>query len=192
MHVSLNKLANNSPNPNEFLQRYNELKAKNVRDLDAFVFFLGELSDKPETVNIKRILEPRQNFTSSTFTEATLIPESVSSGTTSSKLSSTALAEMKDKVLKGTSSGFITLSPNALTSISKLALSEKSKIRRKETSIPSYPEYPAWMNERPNLTWDFYPHPEKFESEVEVNKLTLTLQEDMIVDDLLNCMSVRI
>ncbi|RMZ99511.1 gamma-tubulin complex component [Brachionus plicatilis] len=96
---------------------------------------------------------------------------------------------MKDKVLKGTSSGIYTLSPTALTSISKLALSEKSKSRRKETKLQIYPEYPSWMHERLNLTWDFYPNPEKFEIDCEVNKLTLSVQEDMIVDDLLNCMS---
>lgn len=99
---------------------------------------------------------------------------------------------MKDKVLKGATSGFITLSPTALTSISKLAFSEKSKNRRKESKFQIYPEFPIWMQERPNLTWDFYPNPEKFEIDCEVSKLTLSTQEDMIVDDLLNCMSVSI
>lgn len=99
---------------------------------------------------------------------------------------------MKDKVLKGTTSGIITLSPTALTSISKLAFSEKSKSRRKECKFHIYPEFPSWMHERLNLTWDFYPNPEKFEIDCEVNKLTLSTQEDMIVDDLLNCMSVSL
>lgn len=98
---------------------------------------------------------------------------------------------MKDKVLKGSSSPIVTISASALTSISKIAFSDKSKSRRKETKLQIYPEYPSWMNERPNLTWDFYPNPEKFEIDCEVNKLTLTAQEDMIVDDLLNCMSVN-
>ena len=92
MHESLTKLANNSPCPSEFTQKYNELKGKNVRDLDAFVFFLSELSDKSETPGIKRLLEPRHNFTPNV--ESTLIPDSVSSGNSSSKLSSTVLAEV--------------------------------------------------------------------------------------------------
>ncbi|RNA39511.1 gamma-tubulin complex component 2 [Brachionus plicatilis] len=92
MHESLTKLANNSSNPSEFTQKYNELKGKNVRDLDAFVFFLSELCEKAETPGIKKLLEPRQNFTSTI--ESTIVPDSISSGNSSSKLSSTALAEV--------------------------------------------------------------------------------------------------
>jgi hypothetical protein len=46
------KLANNCRNPDEFLQKYDELKTKNARDLDAMVFFMSEVCDKPEVIKI--------------------------------------------------------------------------------------------------------------------------------------------
>lgn len=97
---------------------------------------------------------------------------------------------MKEKVLKGNTNGVITLSQNALSSISKLAISEKSMTSRRKRETTNFPEYPSWVHERLNLSWDFYPSVEKFESDCEINKLSLTLQEDMVVDDLLNCMCV--
>lgn len=57
----------------------------------------------------------------------------------------------------------ITLSPNIMSSLSKIALTEKTHQRQKK-EIANCPEYPNWMSERPYLSWDFYPNPEKFES----------------------------
>ena len=57
----------------------------------------------------------------------------------------------------------ITLSPNIMSSLSKIALTEKTHQRQKK-EITNCPEYPNWMSERPYLSWDFYPNPEKFES----------------------------
>lgn len=72
---------------------------------------------------------------------------------------------MKEKVLKGGTSNIITLSPNILSSISKIALSDKTLTKSKKDSVlPNYPEYSNWIHDRPYLSWDFYPNPEKFES----------------------------
>ena len=48
MHQAKAKLADSSPNQNEFIKKYDELKARNVRDLDALVYFLAEINDKAE------------------------------------------------------------------------------------------------------------------------------------------------
>ncbi len=51
MHQAKAKLADSCANPDEFVQKYDDLKSKNVPDLDAIVFFLAEISDKPEVFN---------------------------------------------------------------------------------------------------------------------------------------------
>ena len=48
MHQAKVRLTENSTNPAEFIRQYDELKGRNVKDLDALVFFLSEISDKPE------------------------------------------------------------------------------------------------------------------------------------------------
>ena len=48
MHQAKSKLAENSPNSNEFLQKYDDLKSRNLRDLDALVYFLAEINDKSD------------------------------------------------------------------------------------------------------------------------------------------------
>lgn len=74
-----------------------------MRDLDALVFLLAELNDKPEAAQIKKLFSTKLgNSSLSTFNDATLVAESGSSGTggsNSSKLSSTALAEVKCKII---------------------------------------------------------------------------------------------
>lgn len=50
MHQAKLKLAERSPNADEFIMKYDELKARNVKDLDAFVYFLADISDKQEVM----------------------------------------------------------------------------------------------------------------------------------------------
>jgi len=50
MYQIKDKLASNCRNPDDFLQKYDELKTKNARDLDAMVFFMSEICDKPEVI----------------------------------------------------------------------------------------------------------------------------------------------
>ena len=48
MHQAKAKLADSSPNKTDFIKKYDDLKARNVRDLDALVYFLAEINDKTE------------------------------------------------------------------------------------------------------------------------------------------------
>ena len=47
-HQAKMRVAEASPNPHDFLQKYDELKSRNARDLDSLVAFLAEIVDKPE------------------------------------------------------------------------------------------------------------------------------------------------
>ncbi len=72
---------------------------------------------------------------------------------------------MKEKVLKGTTgSQVLTVPPSFLNSLSKIAITEKTVLRSKKETNLNCPDYPLWNQERPYLSWDFYPNPEKFES----------------------------
>ena len=71
---------------------------------------------------------------------------------------------MKEKVLKSSNSNIIQVSPSILNSLSKIVITEKTMMRPKKEVILNCPEYPSWNQERPFLSWDFYPNPEKFES----------------------------
>ena len=42
------KLAEHSKNPDDFNQKYADLRVKNVREVDPLVHFLAEIADKPE------------------------------------------------------------------------------------------------------------------------------------------------
>jgi hypothetical protein len=99
---------------------------------------------------------------------------------------------MKEKLLQNNSSGLINISSNILASLPKTSASDKTATKSKiSVSGSQFQDYPIWLNERAFLSWDFYPNSEKFEQDVDSNKLSLSQQEDMIIDDILNCMSVR-
>ena len=63
--------------------------------------------------------------------------------------------------------------------------------RVKQETTKKCLEYPSWVHERLHLSWDFYPNPEKLESDVDASKMSISAQEEQLVDDLLNCMIVR-
>lgn len=96
------------------------------------------------------------------------------------------------------SNSVLTLSPTIMSSISRIGLTDRTLSgsallkQKKDQLALNCPEYPSWVNERLYLSWDFYPNPEKFETDSEINKLSLSLQEDMIIEDLLNCMAVSL
>lgn len=178
-------------NPEDFIQKYDELNVKNVRELDQLVWFLGEVIDKNDMKQFLSV-KPLANSTALDHLDSTNIGNGTSiatSGSSGSKLSSSALAEMKEKVLKNTSSNVIQVTPSILSSLSKMGLSEKNTMRsKKKEESHVNPDFPAWNQDRLYLSWDFYPNPEKFESDSQIDKLSLSMQEDMIIEDLLNCM----
>ena len=62
MQIVKQKLATNSQKVQEFLLRYDELKLKNVRELDSFVYFLGEINDKQEVCTRVTLLKKMRIF----------------------------------------------------------------------------------------------------------------------------------
>ena len=102
MHQAKAKICENSKRPEEFTQKYNVLKGRNCRELDALVFFLAEISDKPD---LKQFLSAKPVAHStlhdtllSTTAHGAGASTSTGGSSSGSKLSQSALAEMKEKV----------------------------------------------------------------------------------------------
>ncbi|CAF4422889.1 unnamed protein product [Rotaria socialis] len=178
------KLFLHTSSANEFVELYDSLKARHVRDLDSVVFMLSSIVDNPEIQDLLKpprsksttITSPQQRrFNSQTRTTTT------SPTSTISKIHSTnILAEMKDTLLR----------PSATVSQAGSIISEND-IRRRVMTPSSSLEFlgrPAWFTERLRLVWDFYPTPEKFEPDVAIGRLSVIEQEAIIVEDLLLCM----
>ena len=95
---------------------------------------------------------------------------------------------MKEKVLKPSSSSNI-ITSNLMHSLSRFNLDKSSATTiRTKREITNCPDYPSWVHDRLHLSWDFYPNPEKLEPDVDASKMSISAQEEQLVDDLLNCM----
>lgn len=53
-HQAKRKIAEASTTPIEFLAKYDELKSKNMRDLDPLVFLLSQLTEEEQTKKVVR------------------------------------------------------------------------------------------------------------------------------------------
>ncbi|CAF0794160.1 unnamed protein product [Adineta ricciae] len=181
------KLFANSASANEFVELYDSLKARHVRDLDSVIIILSQIVDNHEVRELVKQSRPlsttmtspqqkRVHNQSRTTTTTTTSPTS----TMSKVHSAHVLAEMKDNLLRPTS----TLSqPGSIMS--------DGEIRRRAITPSTSTEFlgrPSWLNERLRLLWDFYPTPEKFEPDVAIGRLSVAEQEAIIVEDLLLCM----
>ncbi|CAF3787341.1 unnamed protein product, partial [Adineta steineri] len=177
------KLFSNSLSANEFVELYDSLKARHVRDLDSIIIILSHIVDNPE---IRELLKPFRSL-STTMTSPQQKRVNNQTRTTTSPTSTMSkihsahvLAEMKDTLLRPMS----TLSqPGSIMS--------DGDIRRRTVTPSSSTEFlsrPPWFNERLRLLWDFYPTPEKFEPDVAIGRLSVMEQEAIIVEDLLLCM----
>ena len=77
---------------------------------------------------------------------------------------------MKEKVLKGsTSIQNLNWNQATLQAFQK-SIAEKQTINKPALNQFQFTEFPAWYKERPYLSWDFYPNPEKFEAVNSLNK----------------------
>ncbi|CAF3021039.1 unnamed protein product [Rotaria sp. Silwood2] len=179
------KLYSNSLSANEFVELYDSLKARHVRDLDSIVMILSSIVDNSE---IQDLLKPsRSKSTTMTSPQQKRLNNQPRTTTTSptstiSKVHSPhVLAEMKDTLLR----------PTTATISQAGSIMSENDIRRRILTPSSSTEFlgrPAWFNERLRLIWDFYPTPEKFEPDVAIGRLSVIEQEAIIVEDLLLCM----
>lgn len=168
---AVKKLAESSPNRADFLKKYDELKAKNVRDLDALVCCLHKIGedDRSKTF-LARNTQRRMEKSGST--EGTLVTKKSHSG----KLTSEELFHLRTRLLKSTSEN-----PSSQTSL-KAPCSVSS-------GIPKFPQVPDWVRNRANLTMDFVIGPGDCRDPGAImGAIPLPSQEHELLEDLLFCL----
>ncbi|RVE59987.1 hypothetical protein OJAV_G00193930 [Oryzias javanicus] len=176
-HSAKVKLAEFSKTPEDFLKKYEELKSKNVRNLDPLVYLLSKLCEDKETLqflqqNAKERSESSANANSTTTTSYTL-PQS------SAKMSMQELDELRKKL------GNVTASSNAPLPAEVTRKMLRDKHNKKNPTQPN-PVFPNWVYDRPALIGDFITSPTAAgEPTVAVGTLPLATQEQALVEDLL-------
>ncbi|KAK7919426.1 hypothetical protein WMY93_010710 [Mugilogobius chulae] len=158
-HSAKVKLAEFSKTPEDFLRKYEELKSKNVRNLDPLVYLLSKLSEDKETLkslqqNAKDRAESSANTTSTTTTSFSL-PQ------TSTKMSMQELDELRKKL------GNVTASTNAPMPAEVTRKMLRDRHNKKNPTLPN-PVFPNWVYDR---------------------TLPLAAQEQALVEDLLFVLS---
>uniref|UniRef100_A0A0B7B161 Gamma-tubulin complex component n=1 Tax=Arion vulgaris TaxID=1028688 RepID=A0A0B7B161_9EUPU len=173
------KIAESTETPIEFLAKYDELKEKNVRDLDPLVCLLSKLCEEHET---KEFLS--KNAHDKAKTEGfTLIPHSrVTSQLPApgTKMTEEELSEIKNILLKQAK---IVDKPSS--DFLKKELREKQLIRN-----VNIPQLPDWFFQRCSLTLDFITHSDPLADAgiVALGTLPTYTQEQVVLENLLLCM----
>uniref|UniRef100_A0A665VRI8 Gamma-tubulin complex component n=1 Tax=Echeneis naucrates TaxID=173247 RepID=A0A665VRI8_ECHNA len=173
-HSAKVKLAEFSKTPEDFLRKYEELKSKNVRNLDPLVYLLSKLCEDKEMLhflqqNAKERSESSANTSSTTTTSYTL-PQ------TSTKMSMQELDELRKKLGNVTS----WLSSSWITR--KML---RDKHNKKNPTQPN-PVFPNWVYDRPALLGDFITSPTPAgDPPVAIGTLPMATQEQALVEDLL-------
>uniref|UniRef100_A0AAQ4QX36 Gamma-tubulin complex component n=1 Tax=Gasterosteus aculeatus aculeatus TaxID=481459 RepID=A0AAQ4QX36_GASAC len=176
-HSAKVKLAEFSKTPEDFLRKYEELKSKNVRNLDPLVYLLSKLCEDKETLpflqqNAKERSESSANTTSTSTTSYTL-PQ------TSTKMSMQELDELRKKL------GNVTARGNTLIRAEVTRKMLRDKHNKKNPTQPN-PVFPNWVYDRPALLGDFITSPSPpGDPAVAVGTMPLPAQEQALVEDLL-------
>ncbi|KAJ8284904.1 hypothetical protein COCON_G00037540 [Conger conger] len=177
-HSAKVKIAEYSKTPEDFLRKYDELKSKNVRNLDPLVYLLSKLTEDKETLqclqqNAKERSEMSANATSSSSASFSIPP-------TTTKMSMQELEELRKKL------GNVTASSNVQQSAEVTRKMLRDRHNKKNPTQPN-PVFPNWVYERPALIGDFVVSGSSsaVEPTVPVGTLPLPAQEQALVDDLL-------
>uniref|UniRef100_A0A8C6TN07 Gamma-tubulin complex component n=1 Tax=Neogobius melanostomus TaxID=47308 RepID=A0A8C6TN07_9GOBI len=181
-HSAKVKLAEFSKTPEDFLRKYEELKSKNVRNLDPLVYLLSKLTEDNETLqslqqNAKDRAESSANTTTTTSTSFSLTQ-------TSTKMSMQEVDELRKKLCNVTASANAPMQPAEVT---RKMLRDR---HNKKNPTQLNPVFPTWVYDRPALIGDFVIGTASTgEPPVAVGTLPLAAQEQALVEDLLFVLS---
>ncbi|ESO07658.1 hypothetical protein HELRODRAFT_170185 [Helobdella robusta] len=147
---AIKKLSDQSNQPNEFVSKYEQLKSKNLRELDPLIHLMSRLSADAQ---IKSMLKKAKDSKSeskltslqSSTVKVTTQPQSTLSSEGLKKLSEEIQAELKKKTTKESS----------LVNIETIKIdSNKDKDKKGASKLSLFPK---WIEGRPNLSLDFLP-----------------------------------
>ncbi|XP_076059068.1 gamma-tubulin complex component 2-like isoform X2 [Oratosquilla oratoria] len=168
-------LATNAPDPQAFLDKYSELKNRNVHNLDALVVFLsglledGKARDVVGEASKARMSEEGLSFT----TVPTVVAEIEQAANT--KLSQDELNELKNRLLK----------ESQLTHAPSEAHCQALGLEKKRAMLG--PATPTWLSSRPYLSLDFI-FSEKSSNAAPLGDVSVSSQEYQLLEDVLSVM----
>ncbi|XP_060602983.1 gamma-tubulin complex component 2-like [Ruditapes philippinarum] len=174
------KIAESSKTPIEFLAKYDELKSKNVRDLDPLVFLMSKLSEEEQT---KAVLE--KNFRDKAEIQgATITPHDIPQmPAAGQKYTPQNVVELQMQLRKLKEGPAV----SQVTSSEMLRKALREKQVQRNVNLPHQPE---WLFQRSALTMDFIVGVDgpTDSNIVPLGNLPTMMQEQAILDDLLCCM----
>ena len=193
-HTAKRKIAENSPSPEEFLKKYDELKSKNVRELDSFVYMLSNIVQERHLVKFidRNEKERRKSKEGKTSASAASTKGAASSTTelgkeidslTKSITKSTIMTQKDMQDLK-TKLANITANTSTTSSTEIVKVLREKHAKKMGTGLPVLPN---WVDERPFLTHDFvdvYRQQVDLDS-VSIGTLPLKMQEVLLMEDIL-------
>ncbi|XP_033104280.1 gamma-tubulin complex component 2-like [Anneissia japonica] len=169
VHGAKRKIAEFTRTPQDFLKKYDELKSKNVRDLDVLVSLLSKISEDRDVVktlekNAKKMETPM---------------DKLALHHSGSKMSDREVSELRNQLLTFAS----TSSPVQTSESLRRMMRER---QTKKNSSVNLPVMAAWAYERPHLTDEFVVSSRgTAQSSVPLGNLPIAVQELSIVQDLL-------
>ncbi|XP_028391404.1 gamma-tubulin complex component 2-like [Dendronephthya gigantea] len=184
-HTAKKKIAETTPYPREFLQKYDLLKSKNIRELDPLVFLLSRISDDPSMVaSLERIARERghkrQTDISKPAASSSMAETLQNLEQYSGQMTAKELEEFRTQLASITGPS---ASPAAEATLKNL----REKQARK--GLPGLPLLPEWFTTRPHLTGDFVQSIDQPQPAVPVKTLPLKMQEIAVIEDLLFLMT---
>lgn len=183
-HSAKKKIAETSHFPREFLQKYDLLKSKNIRELDPLVFLLSRISEDPQMVTYfeRNANERTQRRSQSNKGNQSSMSETLQNlEQYSGQMTVKELDEFRTQLASITGpSG----SPAAEATLKNL---REKQARKAASGLPNVPD---WMANRPYLTSDFIKSVDIAPSPaLSVSALPLRMQEIAIIEDLLFMMT---
>lgn len=174
------KIAESSKTPIEFLAKYDELKSKNVRDLDKLVFLLSKLCDEEQTKEeLEKLFKDKAEAQGATAAPHE-IPQLPAQG---QKFMPQNVAELQMQLRKLKEGPAV----SQVTSSEMLRKALRDKQVQRNVNIPHQPE---WLFQRSALTMDFIVGVDgpTDANIVPLGNLPTVMQEQAVLDDLLCCM----
>ncbi|XP_052809795.1 gamma-tubulin complex component 2-like isoform X2 [Mya arenaria] len=179
---SKRKIAEASKTPIEFLAKYDDLKSKNVRDLDMLVFLLSKLVDEDQ---VKDVLE--RTFKDKADAQgATTAPHEIPAQLTApqgSKFTPQNVIEIQTQLRRLKEGPAV----SQVTSSEMLRKALREKQVQRNVNVPHQPD---WLFQRSCLTMDFIVGVDgpTDSNIVPLGSLPTMMQEHAILDDILCCM----
>lgn len=175
-------LAEQARRPEEFLRKYDELRAKNTRHLDSLVYLLSKLAEDRETLQcLQQNAKDRAELAAASAGggSGASLSLAFSSPSAVPKMTAQELEELRKQL------GTVTTGSAARQPLELVRKMLREKQNKKNTGQP-IPSFPAWVYERPALIGDFLTGSSfGTDTTVPIGSLPLASQESAVVEDLL-------